>query len=162
MKTTLSLILIILLSSCTTFKMVSSQKTGEIIEVPGVKKDEIYIKANQWMVRIFKDAKSVIQFQDKAEGKIIGKFLLKSMGSPGGGYGLYSMPSTMVDIYCLITISIKDNATKIDVEPMGDWKYDPSGFTIYNYSPEDADIDMKAITDNYKKVILTKEDIWKN
>lgn len=158
MKTIYFFLLLIFLSSCTTYKFVSAPKVNEFIDVNGTK-DQLYIKANQWIVRAFKDAKSVIQFQDKAEGKIMGKYLMNSI-KYGGGYGLYSTPATSEDVFSLITISVKDNATKIDIEPMGQWKYDASGMTIFNYSPEKAQADIKALIADYTKFITSKDDTW--
>lgn len=139
--------------------MVTVPKNGEIIEIPGTK-SELFVKSNQWMVRMFKDAKSVIQFQDKEAGKIMGKYLMNSISSGGGGFGLYSTPVSTTDIYSLITISIKDNATKIDIEPMGDWKYDSSGMTIFNFSPEKAEASIKVLIADYRKFITSKDDSW--
>ncbi|WP_107822016.1 DUF4468 domain-containing protein [Mangrovibacterium marinum] len=56
-------------------QQVTVSKSEQVIEVPGTK-DELYVKANEWMVRSFNNAKSVIQFQDKEAGKIMGKYLL--------------------------------------------------------------------------------------
>ena len=38
--------------------------------------DDLFIKANDWMISMFKDASSVIQFNDKQEGVLIGKYLM--------------------------------------------------------------------------------------
>ena len=46
----------------------------EVVEVPGMDKDMIYMKANEWMVDTFKSAESVIQYSDKEEGIIKGKY----------------------------------------------------------------------------------------
>ena len=139
-----------LIISCAPYKIITGSKTGKIIEAPGTK-DEIYIRANLWMVRSFKNAKSVIQFQDKSEGKIMGKFFLRQLGS-----GIIEE-----DIYCLITLSIKDKMTKIEIEPTGNWKYDKSGFTVFNYGSEDYQVDMNVIIDSYQKAITKIDDVWK-
>lgn len=46
---------------------------SEVIEVPNVSKDELYLRANTWLSRAFKSAKAVIDVQDKEAGKIIAK-----------------------------------------------------------------------------------------
>ena len=48
---------------------------SEIIEVPDISQDDIYIRANAWFVETFINAESVIQFQDKDEGAIMGKYV---------------------------------------------------------------------------------------
>lgn len=159
MKTTYSILLVLIFSSCTTVsKMVTLPKVGDIIAVSGTK-DDLYIKANIWMVRTFKDAKSVIQFQDKGAGKIMGKYLMNSINW-GGEIGQYSNSVYSKDVFSLITISVKDNATKIDIEPMGKWEFDSSGATVLSYSPEKAQADIKALIEDYKNYVTTKEDVW--
>lgn len=153
-KYTLSLFLLVfLLSSCTPIKYVTTPKVSEIIEVPGTK-DELYIRANQWMVRTFKSAKSVIQYQDKEAGKIMGKCILQSIKLPPKT--LIELPNP-VDIYSLITISVKENATRIDIEPAEKWPYNKRPLW---YSPEMAQIDYKKLINEYKNFISIKEDVW--
>ena len=41
-------------------------------------KNSNFIKANEWMVQSFNDAKSVIQFKDKEAGIFKGKYPIKS------------------------------------------------------------------------------------
>lgn len=45
----------------------------DIIEVVGVSKDELYSRAKEWFVNYFKSANHVLQMDDKAIGKLIGK-----------------------------------------------------------------------------------------
>lgn len=44
-----------------------------IVEIPNVKQDLIYEGSRQWVAKSFKSANSVIQYQDKSTGSIIGK-----------------------------------------------------------------------------------------
>lgn len=44
-----------------------------IVEIPNVKQDVIYENSRQWVAKSFKSANSVIQYQDKTAGSIIGK-----------------------------------------------------------------------------------------
>jgi Domain of unknown function (DUF4468) with TBP-like fold len=78
MKTIFLPILFLIITSCsTTQKIPLADSYEKIIEVPNLSKDEIYIKANAWFVEEFKSAESVIQFQDKEAGKIMGKYTFK-------------------------------------------------------------------------------------
>jgi hypothetical protein len=52
---------------------------SEVVETPGVNKNELYVRANTWFTRTFKSAKSVLELQDKEAGKLIGKGLLSVM-----------------------------------------------------------------------------------
>jgi hypothetical protein len=49
----------------------------QVIDVPNLSKTEIYIKANAWFVETFNSAESVIEFQDKESGKIMGKYVFQ-------------------------------------------------------------------------------------
>ena len=49
---------------------------SEVIETPGVSKNDLYLRANTWFTRTFKSAKSVLELQDKEAGKLIGKGLI--------------------------------------------------------------------------------------
>ena len=149
-------VLLVALISCKPFQMItgSSYEKSEIISVEGSSKDQIYIKANEWMVKIFNNAKSVIQFQDKEEGRIIGKYLLFSnlksfqYGTVGG------------DIFAILNIYVKDGAAKISILPQGYWQYDPSGATIYSYGPEQANTDINVLINDFKNFITKKESVW--
>src|SRR5690625_5187989 len=67
------------LSSCGTMmgaKVDESERSiDEIVEAPGMKKDALYIRANGWFVETFNSPESVIEFQDKEAGKIMGKYV---------------------------------------------------------------------------------------
>ena len=43
-----------------------------VVEVENMSKDEIFIKSMEWFSRTFKESKSVIDYQDKEAGKIMG------------------------------------------------------------------------------------------
>ena len=152
MKTSYFILFIFLILSCTPIKYVTTTKVGEIIDVPGTK-DELYIRANQWMIRSFKSAKSVIQFQDKEAGKIMGKYLMFTINLDKP---ILNLPITN-DVYSLITISVKDNATRIDIEPRGNWAFNKR---VLPYSPEMAQRDIKKFINDYKDFISIKEDVW--
>lgn len=44
-----------------------------IVDIPNVQQDMIYEGSRQWVAKNFKSANSVIQYQDKGTGSIIGK-----------------------------------------------------------------------------------------
>ncbi len=49
-----------------------------IIEVPNRTKNSLYVSANSWFVDIFDYAGSVIEFTDKEQGRIIGKYVFNT------------------------------------------------------------------------------------
>lgn len=67
------------LSSCGTMMGAkadeSERSIDEIIEAPGMKKDDLYIRTNGWFVETFNSPESVIEFQDKEAGRIMGKYV---------------------------------------------------------------------------------------
>ncbi|MFN8347473.1 MAG: DUF4468 domain-containing protein [Spirosomataceae bacterium] len=79
MKKTLLFLLLLCFSGiafCQKYKIDEDTKLitySEVIEVPNVSKDELYLRANTWLSRAFKSAKAVIDVQDKEAGKIIAK-----------------------------------------------------------------------------------------
>lgn len=72
----------------------------KVFEIPNTSKDDLYIRANTWFVNTFKSSKSVIQFQDKDAGKIMGKYL---------------MPMTYSECISTITVDVKENRARIHI-----------------------------------------------
>lgn len=71
-------------------------------------KDQLFVKANEWVAQSFNDAKSVIQMHDKEAGKIIAKGVMQSTSSMGAmiGSGTYYISYTL-------SITTKDGRYKI-------------------------------------------------
>lgn len=156
MKKLIPILLFSFLISCTAPNLVTTSDpvTEKIINVKG-EQDKLYLKANEWMVQAFNNAQSVIQFQDKEQGAILGKYLLFSNKSRG----LYGVESGS-EIFAIIKVNVKDNASKITIEPQGQWYYDPSGLTVYNYSPEDAQNDINALIEGFENFMNKETDNW--
>ena len=162
------LIIIFSLVSCGVFEIVTTPESQyeKEVEVSGTKQ-EIYVRSNEWMVKVFSahnDAKSVIQFQDKEQGVIIGKYLLHPRGDD-------NILATADDIFAVIKIMVKDNRAKIIIESLGAWKYSYSqGFIVgdhspempiaVNYSPEMAESDINNLIKNFNDFIIKKTNEW--
>jgi len=69
-----------------------------------------YIKANEWMVQTFNNAKSVIQFSDKEAGIVKGKYIMKT-----GTISTNAYAASIPDFSATITIRVKDNAARIEI-----------------------------------------------
>lgn len=84
---------------------------SEVIEVSGVSKNDLYVRANTWFTRTFKSAKSVLELQDKEAGKLIGKGVLPIMikvpimGATDAGY-----------VGATVTIMCKDGKYKYVID----------------------------------------------
>jgi hypothetical protein len=114
--------------------------------------NQLFVKANEWMVKTFTKSTSVIEFSDKAEGTLIGKYLM-SGEERHGAYGT----SADSRVYAKIDIRVKDGKARISIEPLGTWQYDPSGFTFYNYSLQMANADMNALAQSFYDSLKTKK-----
>jgi len=84
---------------------VDSLVLQKIIEVPNVSQDELYIRVNAWFVKYFKYADSVIEFSDKENGKIIGKYVFDYTVS------LNPYRSTQ-----MVTVEVKDERLRVTIE----------------------------------------------
>lgn len=77
----------------------------KVIDAPGQSKTELYLKANEWAVKNFVKANSVIEFSDKDAGKIMGKFVYEFQD------GIYD---TL--IRSTVTVESKDGKVRISLE----------------------------------------------
>jgi hypothetical protein len=145
-----------LLSSCVPIKYATTDFTAPIVKTYDISgtKDELYLKSNLWMVSTFKDARSVIQYSDKTEGIITGKYLLHHYRNPYSG---------IEDLmYAIIEIRTKDGRVRISVNP-DNWKYMVSDIyertvagSDYNYTKEMALNDIGALCESYQKSLQTE------
>lgn len=112
-KLPLFLILISVMSSCMTPQAVtfSRDEFVRVYDVPG-SQNELYLKANAWMVGKFVNAESVIQHNDKEEGAIIGKYLMFGTVATG----LYGI-TTDSRVFSIIDIRVKDNRVRLNIVP---------------------------------------------
>jgi hypothetical protein len=133
-------------------------------------KTELFVIANKWMVGQFKSAKDVIQFSDKTEGVIIGRYTMFS------GVDEESTASAIIEI------TARDNKTKIQIKPSG-WKVmgppppepktkqyvateggkvlkevEPIPDQSYGYTKNRAKLDMEKLGESFHLALLKKQD----
>ena len=106
MKKLTFLMTLILFVGCT--PIVYTPVPTDEVNIQGTK-NELYVKANLWMVDQFSNAKSVIQFSDKEAGVIKGRYLLYY--KPSGQY------VGEISYYAIITITASDNILKMEIKP---------------------------------------------
>lgn len=103
------IIIMILLLGCATMMGVKADpemRTFEkIIEIQGTTKNDLYVKANSWFVDTFNSAESVIEYQDKEAGKIMGKYILFYKE------GIYSYMVRQI-----ISVDIKNNKVRFIIK----------------------------------------------
>lgn len=96
----------IVLTSCATMMGEKAapelRKYESVVDVPGVLKDDLYVKVNSWFVETFNSAESVIEYQDKEAGKVMGKYVFNYSE---GAYS-YSVKQT-------ISIDVKDGKYRL-------------------------------------------------
>ena len=118
---------------------------NRVVKVDGKTKNQLYIRSNTWMVESFNNAESVIQFKDKEDGIVIGKYLLSSKGYPDK------------KVYAVIKIQVKEGAARITVTPDG-IRLPPNSFDEKNYySVENLIIDIDELFANFEKSIVKTE-----
>jgi hypothetical protein len=67
-------VMVLLMSGCASAMPMNARETNLqiVIETPGHSKEQIFEKSKQWIALNFRSAKSVIEYENKAEGKIMG------------------------------------------------------------------------------------------
>jgi hypothetical protein len=81
----------------------------KVIDLPGLKKDEIYVRTLSYFTYNYTSGKSVIQLQEKENGLIIGKGLYENVHVGAG------LVTTEVSAWHVIRIDIKDEKVRIIV-----------------------------------------------
>lgn len=111
----LSIASMTLLSSCLGSRQLQGTPEAKIESFENdLDKDTNYVLANEWMVETFNDAESVIQFSDKESGTVKGKYLMKAGYVSTSPYVASTEPK-----YAIITIRVKDNGCRIEIDPPG-------------------------------------------
>lgn len=88
----------------------------DVVETPGISSKDLYVRANSWFATRYNSAQNVIQYNDKEEGKIIGK---------GAFTLLYSMAERMVNY--TITIEVKEGRYRYTISQFSlDWLTNPT------------------------------------
>ena len=144
MKKLLLLIIAISFVGCAPLKMVTEIKYEGIIEMPGKSKSELFGMSNEWMVKQFTDARSVIQFSNLEIGTISGKYLM-----------YYSPPSQYtieINFYSIITIHVKDYKVQINIDPQG---FLPRSWGVEVYSMEQIKNDANRLILSYENYLET-------
>jgi hypothetical protein len=107
-------------------------------------KNQLYAKATEWLITYFGSAESVIQYADKEDGIIIGKYVLRSVAVQG--------TSKAYELFATITIQVMDNKARIDIRPYGYWEYvHPS--QVPQYTKERAKNDLEVTATSFAQFI---------
>jgi len=142
----------VMLVSCATAPAVGPTAPERIIEVQK-SKAEIFVASMDWIAKTFMSAKSVIEYQDKEAGKIVGH------GSALVNYALIPM-----DTHFTLTIDAKDGKARISIQGI---YFETSVSGAVNRSNADASMSARfmqlkgnAIFDSYAAAITSKPSEW--
>jgi hypothetical protein len=105
----------ILFSGCKAAKYVPEEerRIERTISIAGASKNELYLKANAWFVEAFNSAESVIEYQDKEDGAIMGKYILSMPYDVG--YNLFTSSSLDYNIRQVILVEVREEAVRIRI-----------------------------------------------
>lgn len=149
MKKLIVFVILALLVSCIAPRIISlNQPYVKIYDDLNGTKDELFISANKWMVGIFNNAESVIQYFDKEEGVIIGKYLITGQLTFGDD-DIY----TGTKVFSQLDIRVKNGKARfeVDLEP---WKYDPTETTVYDLTKEEVTKYLETLSESLHTELL--------
>lgn len=132
---------ILSLTGCATIEQAKKPPMTQyekIVEVPNTSKDEIYEGARQWFAKSFRDSNSVLRYQDKESGSIIGKGNAKM---PCSGMACLGTPR---NLQFTVKVDAKDNRARVTFD-------DLMIHTPYNYNSG------MSIPESTSKLLLDEE-----
>jgi hypothetical protein len=115
-----------------------------IVEVPEMKKDDIYSRVLNYFVYNYGSGKSVIQTQDKENGQIIGKGLYEDLHTFSNGFGWI-----ILSTWHIVRVDVKDGKARIILtltEYSEDFKGSVSSHLVREEYPVNNDGNRKNIT----------------
>ena len=143
--------LVLLLMSCATVKPSEVKGMTKVVDVPGVSKDELFVRASSWMVKTFNSSKSVTQYSDKEAGIIKGKYVI-------------DFPQLTAQGSCdaTITIECKDEKCRLIIDDPYDFRVrDIYSTRIVNMTQKGFDTVIENISyvcESFEKYIKEEQD----
>ena len=158
-----ALVLVFVVSGCAHMEKDMANEDAslvEVIELSGVSKDEIFVRANSWMVDTFVKADSVVEYSDKQAGLIKGKYVTDTTD---GAY--------LMRVKSVITVEVKDGKARISLRnPMQKATGSMLGGAPYNnpYVPvesrqffdEKVKPQFSEVVDSFKVSVQTSQSSW--
>jgi len=153
----------------------------EVVETPGIKQNDLYSRAQTWFAKTYGSSKSVLEIQDKENGKLMGKgitevsFKNPPMGTRYGGIVRYTISVLVKDGKYKYSISdlFHEGGTDTQITACGALENEkkPKGGTMRGLSgqggfptqkqweqiKEDVNTQMTALTASLKSGIAKSE-----
>ena len=109
-----------LMSGCATTNAATIQSPvlstyQKVIDLPGINKDQIYEGSHQWFAKNFQNSNSVIKYENKDTGSLIGKGSMKLV-CPVGVYDLDCHIDTNLDF--TVKVDSKDEKVRLTFEDL--------------------------------------------
>ena len=117
-KLTLTTVLLLMINSITTYGQTVLTYT-EVIQVDSVTNIELYNRAKLWFATVYNSSNDVLQLENKEEGQLIGKAIMKYNPTVLSG-----SETTKGSIKYTIKIFVKDGRYKYEIS---DFIHDPVG-----------------------------------
>lgn len=143
--------LALLIMSCATVKPSEVKGMTKVVDVPGVSKDELFVRASSWMVETFNSSKSVTQYSDKEAGIIKGKYVI-------------DFPQLTAQGSCdaTITIECKDEKCRLIIDDPYDFRVkDIYSTRIVNMTQKGFDTvigNISYVCESFEKYIKEEQD----
>jgi|GEM_PF-2570906 len=140
-------VLIICTSCATTVPVKFENPIEEVITDLKGDKSDLFVRSIDWMIYTFRNSANIIEYSDKEEGVIIGKYIAKGAASVIKG--------TEVDnrVYFKVNITVKENKAKISVFPLGQWSYRKDRLDNYGYTKTNAIDDVNKLIKSYRNSV---------
>jgi hypothetical protein len=146
MRKILFILVVVLFFSCVSHQPVTSDEGtfSEIVNAPGINAIDLYTKINLWFVDTFNSAESVIQYSDKEQGVIKGKYAFRSTFNGAAAW-----------VFSTISVEIKDERYRVTIS-------DPTMQGISTTSREVYTLDRRLLDETKNKWHLLVEDMKNN
>lgn len=128
-------------TSCVTVQPLSMENEPHVQVYENLEgsQSELFLAANEWMIKTFNNAESVIQHSDKDEGVLMGKYLMHGTLSTG----MYGSDNR---IFAMIDVRVKDGRARVSITPQGSWY-------PHFYKREHAIADMESLSESFHSSI---------
>jgi len=124
------------------------RETKDILEFPGMTKNQIFVKSINWLAENFRSSKSVIELQDKEQGKIVGNIVTSEVIF----ISTFQYESKMI-------IDIKDSRVRITYVPEM-VVIDGNRRPFYGNEVNNAKKTLQDITRSYRQYMTQEKSDW--
>jgi hypothetical protein len=108
MKTVFFLLLSALIAGCVPIPLRPDEQTFTyIVEIPNTSKDRIFSGARTWIAQTFRSAKAVIQYENTADGTLVGNGIIDY---PCSGFDCVGKQNWLAPF--TVTLDVKDNKAR--------------------------------------------------